>query len=57
MHGTTKPNSINAKQAGDIYSYNQRLLLLLQLQVAFATEPVWARNPDSQPTKVYPSRN
>jgi len=21
----------------------------------FATEPVWAQNPDSQPTKVYPS--
>jgi hypothetical protein len=25
--------------------------------VAFATEPVWARNPDSQPTKVFPSHN
>ena len=23
----------------------------------FATEPVWAQNPDSQPTKVYPSYN
>jgi len=23
----------------------------------FATEPVWARNPESQPTKVYPPLN
>ena len=25
--------------------------------VAFATQPVWAQNPDSQPSKVYPSHN
>jgi len=23
----------------------------------FATEPLWAQNPDSQPSKVYPSHN
>jgi hypothetical protein len=23
----------------------------------FATEPVWTQNPDSQPTKIYPSHN
>jgi len=23
----------------------------------FATEPVWAQNPDSQPNKSYPSHN
>jgi len=26
-------------------------------KVAFATEPVWAQNPDSEPTKVYPFQN
>ena len=26
-------------------------------KVAFATEPVWAQNPDSHPTKVYPIHN
>ena len=25
--------------------------------VAFATQPVWAQNPDSQPSKLYPSHN
>jgi hypothetical protein len=30
----------------------KRLTKVAYLQ--FATEPVWAQNPDSQPTKVYP---
>jgi hypothetical protein len=34
-----------------------RLHLSAWQKVAFATEPVWAQNPDSQPTKVYPSHN
>ena len=25
--------------------------------IAFATQPVWAQNPDSQPSKIYPSHN
>jgi hypothetical protein len=25
--------------------------------VVFATQPVWAQNQDSQPSKVYPSKN
>jgi len=32
----------------------------LKKKVAYpkhATEPVWAQNPDSQPSKVYPSHN
>jgi len=33
----------------------KRLKKVAKLQ--FATEPVWAQNPDSQPTKVYPSHN
>jgi hypothetical protein len=27
------------------------------LNIVFATEQVWARTPDSQPSKVYPSQN
>jgi len=26
-------------------------------KVAFATEPIWAQDPGSQPTKVYPFHN
>jgi hypothetical protein len=33
----------------------KRLTRVAYLQLA--TEPFWARNPDSQPTKVYPSHN
>jgi len=33
----------------------KRLKKVAKLQ--FATEPVWAQNPESQPTKVYPSHN
>jgi len=32
----------------------RRLRLSAWQNVAFTTEPVWAQNPDSQPTKVYP---
>jgi len=32
-------------------------IYVIPANVAFATEPVWAQNPDSQPTKLYPFHN
>ena len=32
-------------------------LQLSACNIALAAQPVWAQNPDSQPSKVYPSHN
>ena len=42
-------------QSGGAAASPKRLTNVAYLQ--FATEPVWAQNPNSQPTEVYPSHN
>ena len=66
-----RPIAVEDYQAGDESSYSVSIPLgdpgellsqihrlhLSPCNVAFATQPVWAQNPDSQPSKVYPFHN